>query len=134
MSLKILSVGILSGLGLKLSSSRKGLYFLLVGTVGHFKLNLACSLWSTQNSGPHTHKTSGMWLKILRGSFPCLQFHPQLRLKLTTCTPSACEGSSSSLGPHGGCHHSRALAFHMVFLHLHIPSGLFAGIFGDFRL
>lgn len=56
MFLTISSVGILCGLGLKLGSAKKGLYFLLVGTVGHFKF----SSWSfvhTTEFGLHSHKT-----------------------------------------------------------------------------
>lgn len=65
--------------GFEVCSSIKGLCLPLVGTPGHFKLNIAWGLLAhTVESWPHTHKTSGSWLKTLKGGFSFLQFHLEL--------------------------------------------------------
>lgn len=95
--------------------SQKGLLF---SSSRHFKLNLAWGLlvhrvefWS------HTHKTSGLCWKILRGGFSCFPFHLELRLRLAFL-PSVflpVKGSYFSIGPHWVHHRSRILTYTWLF-------------------
>lgn len=78
--LKILSVGIFCGLGLK--------DVLLVGNTGRFKFSLSL-LVHTAEFWTHTHQTSGSWLKSLTGGFSCLQLPLELRLRLAF-NPKVC--------------------------------------------
>ena len=64
---------------------QEGLCFPLVGTTGHFKLNIAWGLLvHTVEFWPHAHKTSDSWLKTLKGG-SCLQFHLELRSGWPLC-------------------------------------------------
>lgn len=72
--------------GFKVRFFQKG--FVFSSSRHHWAFQTKFSLLSLVHTEfwPHPRKISGVWWKILRGGFPCLQFHLELRLRLTLST------------------------------------------------
>lgn len=83
-------------------------------------LNIAWGLLvHTVESWPHTHKTSGSWLKTLKGGFS----FPQLHLELRSGRPWSPLSATDSPESHWRPHHSVVLTFHVALLRLYFPRG-----------